>query len=140
MGPEYSLEGLMLKLKLQYFGYLMQSIFPDAGKDWRQEQKRVAENKMAGWHHQLNGHELEQTLGDSEGLGNLECCSPRGRKESDTTELLSWTEAGLDCCNQEGPDKWKREAGGMEIWRQSRAEEPGDADNLQEMEKHWILL
>ena len=38
---------------------------------------------MVGWHHQLNGHEFKQTLGDSEGQGNLVCCSPRGRKESD---------------------------------------------------------
>ena len=44
---------------------------------------------MVGWHHQLNGHESEQTLGDSEGQGGLECCSPRGGKESDTTERLS---------------------------------------------------
>jgi len=43
---------------------------------------------MVGWHHRLNGHEFEQTLGDSEGQGNLACCSPCGRKESDMTELL----------------------------------------------------
>ena len=40
---------------------------------------------MVGWDHELNGHELEQALGDSEGPGSLECCSPWGRKESDTT-------------------------------------------------------
>ena len=44
---------------------------------------------MVGWHHQLNGHELEQTQGDSEGQGRLACCSPLGRKESDTTERLN---------------------------------------------------
>ena len=43
---------------------------------------------MNGWHHQLNGHEFEQTLGDSEGQGSLACCSPRGRKQLDTTEGL----------------------------------------------------
>ena len=44
---------------------------------------------MVGWHHQLNGHEFEQTLGDGEGQGGLACCSPWGRKESDTTERLN---------------------------------------------------
>ena len=43
------------------------------------------EDEMVGWHHQLNGHEFEQTLGDSEGQGILVCCSPWGRKESDVT-------------------------------------------------------
>ena len=60
---------------------------PDAGKDWRQE-KEVTEDEMVGWHHQLNGHEFEQTLGDSEGQGSLACCSPWGGKESDMTERL----------------------------------------------------
>ena len=46
----------------------------------------MTEDEIVGWHHWLNGHESEQTLGDSEGQGSLECCSPRGRKESDTTE------------------------------------------------------
>ena len=63
INPEYSLEGLLLKLKLQYFGHLMQRTDPDAGKDWRQEEKGMTEDKMIGWHHQLNGHELEQTQG-----------------------------------------------------------------------------
>ena len=45
---------------------------------------------MVGWHHRLNGHECEQTLGDGEGQGNLACCSPWGRKESDTTEWLNY--------------------------------------------------
>ena len=58
---------------------------PDAGKDWRQEEKRVTEDEMAGWHHWLNGHEFEQTQGDNEGQGSLECCSSWGCKESDTT-------------------------------------------------------
>ena len=48
----------------------------DSGKDWRQEEKGMTEDEMVGWHHQLNGHELEQTLGDGEGQGNLACCSP----------------------------------------------------------------
>ena len=61
---------------------------PDAGNDWGQK-KRVSEDKMAGWHHQFNGHELGQTLGDGEGQGGLACCSPLGRKELDVTEQLN---------------------------------------------------
>jgi len=52
---------------------------PDAGKDSGQE-KRVTENEMVRWHHQLNGQEFEQTPGDSEGQGSLACCSPWGRR------------------------------------------------------------
>ena len=59
---------------------------PDAGKDWGQEEKWVTEDEMVGWHHRLNGHEFEQTAGDSEGQGSLACCSPWGHKELDTTE------------------------------------------------------
>ena len=66
ISPEYSLEGLMLKLKLQYFGHLMQELThgkdPDAGKDWGQEEKGTTEDEMVGWHHQLNGHEFESKL------------------------------------------------------------------------------
>ena len=58
--PEYSLEGLMLKLKLQYFGHLMQKVNsledPNAGKDCGQEEKGLTEGEMAGWHHRLDGH------------------------------------------------------------------------------------
>ena len=57
---------------------------PDAGKDWGQEEKRVTEDEMIGWHHWLNGHEFEQTPGNSEGQRNLACCSPWGHKESNT--------------------------------------------------------
>ena len=69
INPEYSLEVLMLKMKLQHFGHLMQRVGslekdPDAGKAWRQKEKRVAEDKMVRLHHWLNGHESEQTLGD----------------------------------------------------------------------------
>ena len=65
---------------------------PDAGKDWRQEEKGDTEDEMVGRHHQLNGHELEQTPGYSEGQGSLACCRPWDHKESDTTEWLNWTE------------------------------------------------
>ena len=58
---------------------------PDAGKDWGQEEKGVTEDEMVGWHHWLNGHESEQTQGDSEGQRSLACGSSRDPKELDTT-------------------------------------------------------
>ena len=57
----------------------------DAGKDWGQEDKGTTENEVVGWHHQLDGHEFEQTLGDGEGQGSLACCNPCGHKEWETT-------------------------------------------------------
>ena len=68
---------------------------PHAGKDWRQEEKGTTEDEMVGWHHRWDGHEFEQAPGDGEGQGSLACCSPWGRKESDTTERLNWTELNL---------------------------------------------
>ena len=62
---------------------------PDAGKDWRQEEKGMREDEMVGWHHQLNWHEFEQTPGNSEGLESLAWYSPWGSKESDMTEPLN---------------------------------------------------
>ena len=62
---------------------------PDAGKDWKQEEKGTTEDEMVGMHHQLNGHEFEQALGDSEGQGSVACCSPWCRKESDVTEWVN---------------------------------------------------
>ena len=62
---------------------------PDAGKDWRQEEKETTEDEMVGWHHRLNRHEFEQTQEDSKGQGSLVCCSPWGHKELDTTEWLN---------------------------------------------------
>ena len=95
ISTEYSLEGLMLKLKLQYFGHLM----------WRTDslektlmlgnievgRRRRRTDEMAGWHHRLDGHEFEQALGVGDGQGSLACCSPWGCKELDTTEWLDWT-------------------------------------------------
>ena len=91
INPEYSLEGLMLKLKLQYFASKdaksrLIGKDPDAGKDLGQEEKGAIEDEMIRWHHQLNGHESEQTPGNNEGQGGLACCSPRGHKELDMTE------------------------------------------------------
>jgi len=68
---------------------------PDAGKDWKQEEKGTTENEMVGWHHWLNGYEFEQALGVGDGQGGLVCCSPWDLKESDTTEWLNWTELNM---------------------------------------------
>ena len=68
---------------------------PDAGKDWRQEEKGTTEDEMVGWDHQHNGHGFEWTLGVGNGQGGLACCGSWGHKELDTTEQLNWTEAGL---------------------------------------------
>ena len=64
---------------------------PDAGKDWRWEEKGTTEDEMVGWHHQLNGLEFEWTSGVGDGQGGLACCSPWGCEESDMTERLNWT-------------------------------------------------
>ena len=88
--PEYSLEGLMLKLKLQYFGHLMRFTADSLEKSLRLgkiegRRKSVSEDEMAGWHHQCNAHKLRQTSGGGEGQRGLTCCSPWSCKESDTT-------------------------------------------------------
>ena len=94
ISPECSLTGMMLKLKLQYFGHLMQRV--DSlektlmlGGIGGQEVKGTTENEMAGWHHGLNGCESDGTPGDGDGEGGLVCCDSWGRKESDTTEQLN---------------------------------------------------
>ena len=96
ISPEYSLEGLMLKLKLQSFGHLMQrtdslektlmlgKIEGRRRKGWQDE--------MVGWHHRLNGHEFEQALGFGDVQGSLTCCSPWVCKVGHRTEWLNWTE------------------------------------------------
>ena len=68
---------------------------PDTGKDWRQEEKGTTEDEMAGWRHQLYGHEFEQASEVGDGQGSLACCSPWGCKESDTTERLNWNDLFL---------------------------------------------
>ena len=69
----------------------------DAGKDWRQEEKGMTEDEVVGWHHWLNGHEFEWTLGVSDAQAGLARCSAWCRIESDTTEQLNWTEALNHC-------------------------------------------
>ena len=96
ISPGCSLEGMMLKLKLQYFGHLMWRVDSlektDARRDWGQEEKRVTEEEMVGWHHRLDGHESEWTPGVGDGQGSLACCNLWGHKEFDMTERLNWTE------------------------------------------------
>ena len=64
---------------------------PDAGKDWRQEEKGTTEGEMVGWQHRLNGHGFGWTPGVGEGQGGLVCCNSWGRKELDMNEWLNWT-------------------------------------------------
>ena len=87
---------------------------PDAGKNWKQEEKGMSEDEIIGWHHWLEGHEFEQALGIGDGQGSLVSCSPRGHKESDMTEL-NWTEPEVNqkTCNdrnitnrQTGKEPW----------------------------------
>ena len=91
ISPEYSLEGLMMRLKLEYFGHLMWRTDSlektlSAGKDWKQEEKGMTEDEMVGWHHWLNAHGFGWTPGVGDGQGGLACCSPWGCKESDMTD------------------------------------------------------
>ena len=94
INPEYSLEGLMVRLKLQYFGHLMrranslEETLMLRKIEGRRRRLRmfITEDEMVGWLHQLYGHEFEKALGHGEGQGSLACCSPWGHKELGTTE------------------------------------------------------
>ena len=92
IGPGCSLEGLILKLKLQYFGNLIQRAdsFPDAGKDWGQKEKGTTKDEMFAWHHRLNRHGFGWTLGVGDGQRGLLCCGSWCCKELDMTEWLNW--------------------------------------------------
>ena len=111
---EYSLHGLMLKLKLQYFGHLMQRT-DSLEKTWMlgkiEGRKERGWQRMVGWHHWLNRHEFEQALGVGDWQGSLVCCSPWGCKESDTIEQLNWTdiymyESESDSCSVMSDSLW----------------------------------
>ena len=97
ISPGISLEGMMLKLKLQYFGHLMRKVdslektLMLEGIGGRRS-KGMTEDEMAGWPHWLDGHDSEWTPGVGVGQGGLACCNSWGRKESDRTERLNWTE------------------------------------------------
>ena len=99
--PGISLEGMMLKLKLQCFGHLMWRVdsLEKTLMLGRIEGRRSRGRHRMRWlngHHQLDGHEFEWTPGVGDGQGGLVCCSPRGHKESNTTEKLNWTELKTD--------------------------------------------
>ena len=106
ISPGCSLEGLMLKLKLQYFGHIMRRV--DSlektlmlGGVWGRR-RRGWQRMMAGWHHQFDGDEFEWTLGVGDGQGGLACCDSWGRKESDTSERLNWTDPARTYCIAQG--------------------------------------
>ena len=97
ISPGCSLEGRMLKLKLQYFGHLMwrADSFEKTlmlGKIWGREEKGTTEDEMVGWHHRLDGHGSGWTSGVGDGQGGLTCCGSWCHNELDTTEWLNWTE------------------------------------------------
>ena len=98
ISPGCSLEGMMLQLKLQYFGHIMwrvdslEKTLMLGGIGGRRRRGRTTEDWMAGWHHWLDERESEWTLGVGDGQGALACCNSWGCKESDTTEWLNWTE------------------------------------------------
>ena len=88
INPDYSLEGLILKLKLQYFGHLIRRTdsLEKTLMLGKIEGRRRRGQQMVGWHHQLDGHEFEQALKVGDGQGSLVCCNPWGRKQLDMTE------------------------------------------------------
>ena len=91
--PGCSLRGLMLRLKLQYFGHLTRrpGKDSDAGRDWGQEEKGMTEDEMAGWHHRLDGHGFGWTSGVGDGQGGLVCCDSWCCRVS-RTRLSDWTD------------------------------------------------
>ena len=114
----------------------------DAGRDWVQEEKGTTEDEMAGWHHWLDGREFEWTLRDGDGQGGLVCCDSWGRKESDTTEPLNWTELSFPLlrfvflsftqtqriclqCRRPGFDPWVRKIPWRKKWQPTLVFLPG---------------
>ena len=97
----------------------------DAGRDWGQEEKGMTEDEMAGWHHWLDGCEFGYTPGIGEGPGRLACYNSWGRKESDVTEWLNWTESiGIVKWNSLLPTQWTRNVtaisdSGLQMWMQA---------------------
>ena len=91
INPKYS---LMLKPHSPHAKSRLIGKDPDAGKDWRQEEKGMTEDEMVGWHHQLDGYEFEQVLGVGNGQGSLACCSPWVARSQ--TSLSNWSELIID--------------------------------------------
>ena len=107
ISPEYSLEGLdaeaetLILFPPDVKNWLIGKD-PDAGKDWRREDKGTTEDEMFGWRHRLNGYESERTPRVGDGQGGLACCSRWGCKESDMTEWLNWIDLigqGISLCS-----------------------------------------
>ena len=101
ISPEYLLEGLIAKLKLQYFGHLMRradSLEKTLILRKMEGRRRMGtEDEMVGWHHCLSGHEFEQAPRNGDRQGRLVCCSPWGHKETDTTEQLKDNSNSFQC-------------------------------------------
>ena len=101
ISPRCSLERLILKLKLQYFGHLMRradSLEKTLMLGGIGGRRRGRQDEMVGWHHRLNGHRSEQTPGVGDGQGGLACCDSWGRKESERTEQLNSTQLNAPQC------------------------------------------
>ena len=104
---------------------------PDAGKDWRQEEKGATEDEMVGWHHRLDGHEFEQALEVDDGQVSLVCHSPWGHKELDTTARLNWTELKL---NYPYEDTWPI----SDIWKQKSQHRNVTNGVIISSERRWM--
>ena len=127
---EYSLEGLVLKLKLQYFGYLIWwakliGKDPDAGKDGGQEEKRVREDEMVGWHHWLTGHEFEQTLGEMMKDREAWHAAIHGISKS----RIYWATEQQQSTHHSSPFSLLQEALGLHLWTPLFSCFQLDADN-----------
>ena len=112
--PWIFIEGLMWEL--QYFGHLMQKakLFgknPDAGKDWREQEKGVTEDEKVGWHHWFNAHEFEQIPGYSEGRESLACCSPQGHRVRH-----NWATEQEQARRPRGRWKWEYSRGAINLF------------------------
>jgi len=103
ISPEYSLEAETPILWPCDENNWLTGEDPDAGKDWRWEEKGTTEDEMVEWHHWLNGHEFESTPAVGDGQGGLVCCRPWGCKESDTTQWLNWAELKVKWGHTCGP-------------------------------------
>ena len=102
ISPKYSLKGLMLKLKLQYFSHLMRRTdsFEKTlmlGKNWRREEKGTPEDEMVGWHHRLNGHGFGWTLGVGDRQGGLACMAWHHGVAKSRTQLSDWKTTTIRC-------------------------------------------
>ena len=153
LNPKYSLEGLMLKLKLQYSSHLMRRADseihwkdPDAGKDRRQEEKAMTEDEMVQWHDWLNGYKFEQTPGDGEGQESLVGCSPRGGKELCMTELpynnksLRHVRPSFDPMDCSPPGFSVHELSQKEYWSRLPFSSPGESSWPRDwMHIFWII-